>query len=65
MMHLLEKLIYPLKMESGANSSGLPTPGILVPILHIGSKRNEGLYPSKHFIPFQIRLYKLPSKHND
>lgn len=45
MIHLLERFFYPLKMEPGANFSGLPTPGILVPILHIESKRNEGLYP--------------------
>lgn len=49
MMHLLEKSIYPLNMESGANCSGLPTPGILVPILHIKSKKNAGLYPPEMF----------------
>lgn len=56
MMHLLEKSIYPLKMKSGANCSGLPTPGILVPILHIESTKNAGLYPPEmlHTFPDQM-----------
>lgn len=56
MIHLLEKFFYPLKMESGANCSGWPTPGILVLILHIESKRNEGLYPLEMFHTFPDQI---------